>query len=217
VMNGTIGSVSLVLMQNSTFPEWVARLQSEALKTGIVVSFNVSSVTIYQDDPWHVKGKINLSINVTDTRNSSSWHQHREIISSMSILGLEDPLYAVKTYGRAPNSINMTPYDGNYVSGVDVTNLNRHANNSYYANSTSAPSFLMRFEGNLSASPYGIESMVNLQTLQDQGLAVKQKSVIDYVYWGSSNTTDYRVTGTPSWFYIDSGHVARYQVGGLTY
>ena len=217
MMNGTINGTALELMQDSTFPLWVSKIQAEAAKTGIQANFQVHSIQVYQDDPWHVKGKINITINVTDSRNTSSWIEQKEIIASTSIIGLEDPLYALNTYGRVPNVINMTSYEGDYVSGSNVGNLLIHLNNSYYAANTDAPSFLMRFQNNLSTSPFGIESMINLDKLQKQGLSIQSKTAIDYLYWGSASTTNYRVNGTPSWYYIDSGHTAKYQVTGLTY
>ena len=97
IMNGTIGGVYAELMQDSSFPDWVAKIQSEASKTGVIVDFEVHSIEVYQDDPWNVKGKGNITVNVTDMKNTSSWYQQKEVISPMSIMGLEDPLYAVKT------------------------------------------------------------------------------------------------------------------------
>lgn len=217
VMNGTINGIQAEMMIDSTFPDWIAKIQSEASKTGVTVEFEVHDIEIYQDDAWSVKGKANMTINITDIRNTSQWLQQKEVIATMNIIGLEDPLYAVKTYGRVPNVINMTPYEGNYTSGGDVSNLLEHAENGYYAENTNAPSFLMRFEGDLSSSPYGIESMVNIEELEDQGIGGISKTTLDYLYWGTTGTTDYQVTGMPIWYYIDSGHETKYQVTGLTY
>jgi hypothetical protein len=217
IMNGTINNVQLNLMIDSTFNDWVDKIKVKALETGIIVEFNVSDIDVYQDDPWHVKSRINVSVMVTDTKNTSSWVQDKIIVSSVDIIGFEDPLYSVNSYGRIANMISATPYEGNYVSGGDVSNFVDHVNNSYYSACVSAPDFLMRFENNLSSSPYGIESFINLDKVEKQGLSIKQKTGIDYIYWSSVNTTNYRVNDTPEWLYIDANHTTKYQVDGLIY
>ena len=47
----------------------------------------------------------------------------------------------------------------------------------------------MRFAGDFSSSPYGIESMVNVEELFEQDLFKKNRSVIDYLYFGNATTT----------------------------
>ena len=78
----------------------------------------------------------------------------------------------------------------NFVDVINDTSiLEEHLLESYYINHTDAPSFLMRFKGDFSASPFGIESMVNVEELFEQGLFKKNRSVIDYLYFGNSSTT----------------------------
>ena len=86
----------------------------------------------------------------------------------------------------------------------------------YYISHDDSPSFLMRLEGNLGNSTYGIESLVNLEEFQQQGLAIKDRSIVDYIYFGTKSTINYRVNNTPSWFKIDGGHLDTYQVTNIT-
>ena len=74
----------------------------------------------------------------------------------------------------------------------------------------------MRFEGNLGNSTYGIESLVNLDEFQQQGLAIKDRSIVDYIYFGTKSTTNFRINNTPEWFKIDQGHLEFYQVENIT-
>ena len=77
----------------------------------------------------------------------------------------------------------------------------------------------MRMEGNLSNSTFGIESLVNLAELQAQGLVTKDKSIVDYIYFGNQNPASYRINKTPEWFKLDTldessnpqAHILTYQ------
>jgi len=107
------------------------------------------------------------------------------------ILGFEDPLYTVESSDRISVLINRTPTI-DFVNDAtnDTTILKTHIENSYYLNSTSAPSFLMRFTGNLSPSIYGIESFVNIENWENQmGSYNPDRSIIDYLYFGNQTTT----------------------------
>jgi hypothetical protein len=90
-------------------------------------------------------------------------------------------------------------------------------NNSYYVASTTAPSYLMRFEGDLSNSSLGIESLVNLEELNKQNIPVVNKTLVDYIYFNSTNNpTEYcNVQNMPDWFRIDQAHASFYDITGL--
>ena len=67
----------------------------------------------------------------------------------------------------------------------------------------------------MSANVNGIESLVNLQKLSSQGLQVQDKSVIDHIYFSSSNPSKQHILGMPSWFKLDDSHLAAYQASGI--
>jgi len=118
------------------------------------------------------------------------------------------------------NIINKTIYDGNYTFKINdtwnVTNLLKHIENSLYTENSNAPSFLSRFEYDLSPSPYGIESMVNLKKFQGLGIN-EDSSIIDYHYFPDDGNGDYRINVTPSWVKIDDEHRIRYNATGVSY
>ncbi len=214
-LNGTIEKQSLSLMKDSTFTDWANRISKEADKIDIKFNFTVNEVKLNQSDPWIIEAGVNLTLDIRDKRNTSSWTRNRYLKTKINIIGFEDPLYVINSNGRITNVIvktNITPF---VVSG-NVKNLIDHMNSSYYIAHNDSPSFLMRLEGNLGNSSMGIESLVNLEEFQQQGIALKDRSIVDYIYFGTKSTTNYRINNTPEWFKIDQGHLSTYQVTNLT-
>jgi hypothetical protein len=131
------------------------------------------------------------------------------------IVNFNDPIYYVESNGLVMNQF------------VRATNLNfsdddvlfDHINNSYYIASTSAPSFINRIKGDFSSDPNGIESIVNLDELKNQGIALQKKSAVDYLYFdegysGEANQVENvtRVGSYCPWLVIDDGHKNVYGV-----
>lgn len=215
ILNGTLNGVQPELMKDSTLNDWGERLSEEAEKIDAQFNVTVNKIEFSQSEPWTIKISSNLTINLLDKRKTAKWNLNKSIETRISVIGLEDPAYTVESFGRISIKINKTQYEGNYVSGADVSNLLSHTYSNYFANST-GPSFLMRLEGNFSNSTAGIESLIDLTKFQAQGIPVYDRSIVDYVYFSKQNTTNYRINNTPNWFKIDEGHLNKYQVGGLT-
>ena len=201
-LNGTINQQPLSLMKDSTFTDWANKISAEASKVDIKFNFAINDVKINQTDPWTVSIGLNLSLDIRDKRNTSYWIRNRYLTTKVDIIGFEDPLYIVNSNGRVTNSIKQSNIT-NFVVAGKVDNLLMHMNNSWYVAHNDSPSFLMRFEGNLGNSTNGIESLVNLAKFQQQGLALKDRSIVDYIYFGTKSTTNFRINNTPEWFKID--------------
>ena len=216
ITNGSIEGNPVAMMDQSTISEWVARINSEATRIGILFNFSLNSLEVDQTDPWNVNYYANVSYNITDFTNTASFHRNKIITTNVSIIGLKDPLYTIFTNGLISRAINMTPHEGSYASGLNTSNLQDHINGLFYANST-GPSYLMRLEGNLGDSPAGVESIVRLPDLEDQGLLVFERSSVDYIYFGSTNPIIYVINNTfEDWFRLDDAHLEKYQVAGIT-
>ncbi len=212
VMNGSINGSTLTTMDESTIKEWLSRLQTEANEVGILVNFTVEVLTINHTTPWEIQYLANVSYNITDVRNTARFTITDEISANVGIIGLRDPLYTIHTHGGVLRTINQTPYEGNYVNGLDTSNLIAHIENKYYTNGT-GPSYLMRLEGNTSSSPYGIESFVQLPELEDAGLPVYERSAIDYLYLVGDTSPAFTINNTyEGWLRIDTDHLEKYQV-----
>mgnify|MGYP001559017672 CR=1 FL=1 len=224
-LNGTINQQPLSLMKDSTFTDWANRISAEADKIDIKFNFTVNNVRLNHSDPWTVEAGINITLDIRDERNTSYWVRNRYLTQRISIIGFEDPLYVVNSNGRVTSTITPTNITKFVVSGK-VENLLYHMNSSYYIAHNDAPSFLMRLEGNLGNSTNGIESLVNVEKFQQQGLAIKDRSIVDYIYFGTKSTTNFRINNTPEWFKIDGTlpapgppkgeHLDAYQVRNIT-
>jgi hypothetical protein len=222
ILYGTVNGTNSSIMVASTFPEWISRIQKESSKFNIEANITLNNVSVYQTDPWHVKVNANVNFSISDVSGIASWDRRKDVETSISILEFEDPLYIVNSLGRTTNVINKTSFEGNFTFKVggewNVSRLLTHTYNSYYLANPDAPSFLMRFENDLSSSPHGIESLVNLKKLGDFGLEIDEEaSIVDYHYWDGDNNGDYRVNFTPSWFKLDANHLVIYNVTGISY
>ena len=224
-LNGTINQQPLSLMKDSTFTDWANRISKEADKIDIKFNFTINEVKLNQSDPWTVEAGVNLTLDIRDKRNTSSWTRNRYLTTKISVIGFEDPLYVINSNGRVTNTIVNTNITQFVVNG-NVKNLLNHMNYSYYIAHNDSPSFLMRLEGNLGNSSMGIESLVNLEEFQQQGIALKDRSIVDYIYFGTKSTTNFRINNTPEWFKIDGTlpapgppkeeHLDLYQVRNIT-
>lgn len=215
VMNGTINSEPAPIMVQSTLPEWLPRIKANAAIVGILLNFSFISLTVDQTTPWSVDYVAAISFNVTDLTGTATFFRSRNVSASVTILGFKDPLYTIFTNGKISREINITPYEGNYVSGLDTANLQAHINGLYYTTST-GPNFLMRLEGKLTDSITGIESIVRLPDLQAQGIPVFERSSVDYVYFGNSTPPIYIINNTfEDWFRLDDAHLSAYQASSL--
>jgi hypothetical protein len=219
--NGTVNGVKVDVLINSSYSEYLARLQIIAGRIGLDIDMNVTNITLYHDSPWAIRVIVTTRINITDRRGAAKWNFPRDYNTSVSLINIRDPVYSVATRGRVPNTIrisNITDYVDDATN--DTTELIRYINYSYYTNNTLAPSFLMRLKGNFSSSPYGIESLVNIPELKDQNVNYSNsRSIVDYILF--SNITNYtarvcNVDNMPSWFTIDTNHTTKYEVNELS-
>ncbi|HLG24183.1 MAG TPA: hypothetical protein VI564_04625 [Candidatus Nanoarchaeia archaeon] len=214
-LNGTLDGQPLGLMYASTFTDWANKIRTESGKVDIIFDFEVVDVQLNQTDPWDVDINLDINLDIRDRKNTSYWVRQNHLVTRVSILDFEDPLYLVNSNGLVTNTIRISNITEFVQNGV-VDNLLYHMNNSYYIAHPDAPSYIMRLKGDTGNSTYGIESLVNLEEFQAQGLVLKDRSIVDYIYFGSQVTTNFRINNTPSWFKIDSGHLDTYQVTNIT-
>ena len=204
-----INNENMPLMDNNTFLNWTERMKVEANKTGITLEFTVNSVSISQSEPWMVDVTVNLDIDVEDKKGIASWAiDNKPYTGQINITSEDkagtgkdkfvDPLYLIYTNGKVNNTIRETPYSN---WPMDLSN---HLNNYFYREHTDAPSYLDRFENDLSGSAYGIESLVT-KRLKDGGIVVDTtKSAVDYIYFSSSSTLECNVQQVGDTdFYLD--------------
>jgi hypothetical protein len=225
--NRSINGYPITLLDNSSFSDWEERINSQAESIGIRVNFTIESLEVKQEDPWNVELYTNITMLVYDATGMASWNRSKTIHAQIPITGFEDPLYSLNSYGRVANVI--TPANStDFVSGTDTTDttvLLNHLENSLYIASATAPSFLMRLEGNFSTSSCcGIESLVDVDKMTAQGIPARSMSIVDYVYFGTRTTANLCINNSkaepdmPSWFRLDSDdfHISTYQISAVS-
>lgn len=189
-------------------------LKTAAAKVNLNFVMTNPEINLNQTDPWNLNFTLTFNLFIEDIGGLASWNKTAVVNALVSIENFEDPLYIIGTNGLFSPKINQTIYNG-FVSGSNVTNLTNHLENKYYISTNESPSFINRLEGNFNSSEFGIESLVYLPDLTDAGLTALDKSVVDHIYFSSSNPTKRQVTGMPSWFKIDSAHESTYNVSSL--
>lgn len=225
-LNGSYNSTSLAIMDNASFNDYLSKVSVQASSIGLIVSVNVTNVTLHQVSPWIIHVEFISDFNISNADEQFWWAYQKNFTTEVSITGLKDPLYTVNTLGRVPNTINkyFLPATG-YVNDTnnDTAVLKEFVEGSYYRASSDAPSFLQRFTNNITASPNGVESLVYLPALSDQGIIVQEdRSVVDYLYFSENpdNTTDrcqiQNMIYTPDWFRVDLAHMNDYELDGLS-
>ncbi len=187
-LNGTINGQNSSVMQNNTFPYWLLMINAQANSVGINISLEVNNVSIHHQDPWTIRVEVKSNLTLSDTKSTASWNQIKYLYSDISIIGFEDPMYAVYTSNNVLKRINQTIYGGNFTgASINTTNIRDHVANTLYANFTGAPSFLMRFENNFNKSIYGIESFVDKSEVSPYHSCPTETSAIDSIYWQCDN------------------------------
>lgn len=214
LLNGTINAQDQPLMIGTTLPELNNALKEKASRINAEMNLSNMTLLITQESPWFVTFTLTTQLILKDTGETAQWKKTLVIKSNVPIHSFEDPLYTLNTNGLVTNTFRQTPITI-FVSGSNVSSLAYHATNSYYHANPSAPSFLNRLQGNLTANTQGIESMVNLQELSQQGISTQQKTVIDYLYFSASQPQPHTIAGMPTWFRIDSSHASFYGAGSL--
>jgi len=211
-LNGTISGSYQPLMKGANFSGIQDSLNQKASKINVDVTLSNPFFIVNQVDPWNVKFTLTTDLLIKDNTNLALWNKTSTVITYIPIENFEDPIYLVETNGLVTNKINKTIYEP-FVDGSDVSNLLSHLEDSYYINSTLAPSFLNRLEGIKTPNENGIESLVYLPDLPAQ--LQKDKSCVDYIYFSGDNPTKDHIQGTPFWFKLDSSHLSVYGVEGL--
>ena len=204
-LNGTIGGQNSSVMANNTFPYWISRINAQANAVGINLSLDVQEVDIYHATPWVLRVVVNSSLNISDSKSTAIWVQEKDLYADISIEGFEDPCYAVYTSNNIIKRVNQTIYEGNFTNNVtNTTNIRDHVAHTMYANFTGAPSFLMRFENNLSGSMYGIESFVDKPEVSPFHSCPTETSSVDSIYWVCNSSIPVYKVANWSGFRIDN-------------
>jgi len=101
VLCGTLYGENVTYMVNHTMNEWIDRIIEKGKELHFNISMKVDSINVVPEDAWHFHLIINTKTEIYD--ESELCHFSNKIISitsNTSIIGLEDPLYALNTGGH---------------------------------------------------------------------------------------------------------------------
>ena len=207
--NGTVYGQASEIMVGARYSDILNSINDKARKINVNITIAEPELSVLQEDPWHVALLFSFNLTMQDNTGLASWSKRENVKSLVNVEGFEDPLYVVNTNAKITNKINKTIYE-TFVQDGNVLNLSKHLENSYYKASEIAPSFLDRLQGRTDRNENGIESLVYLPKLAQQGISVQQKSVVDYIYFSTDNPSSQQVAGMPDWFRLDSEHLGIY-------
>lgn len=212
--NGSYNTKEQPIMIGATFEDIQEAINQKANKVNANIILTNPSIYITQSDPWNVDVVFTVDVNAQDQGNLVTWNKTQTYTAKVPIKDFEDPLYLIHTGGVITNKIEKTPFT-DFSSGSVASNIINHTINRYYKTSNQAPSYLNRLQGSSEASEFGIESLVYIPQLSNQGITIQDKSIVDYIYFSSSFPVACRITGTPNWFKIDQAHLPQYNLTGL--
>jgi len=228
LLNGTIGKIPLDeiidpfdnepdIMTGNTYNDWLDRIKSTAQQTlNVDTTFNTiqaADILVYQINPWFVNVDANILFTVSTVEGTASWTKDFTITTEIEVENFDDPYYLVNTQGSYVNRINKTNTRFDEWNVEKVNDFITNGNYTHFINSD-APSFLMRFYDDMSASPCcGIESFVNPI---HPAISDRDVSYVDHRYWSTTpscpNTNLYTVAGLDSEFKLDFSHIIKYNL-----
>lgn len=216
--DGNLSSTTFQVMENSSFSQYLERVEAQAAQQGIALNASVVDLSLWQEDPWNLLVNYTIAANVTDTRGTASWSLSWNGTGRVPITDLRDPLFTAETLGRVQRVIrrtNATSFVLDSSNQNDTSPLLAHYNASMYAALGRGPDILMRFAGQTGDSPYGFESLVDTEEMMAQDLDVDaDATVVDYLYFNGTRATVCSIQTLPSRIILDAASASRYGVTG---
>jgi len=109
VINGTVNGEESMLMLNNTLNVWVKKISSVPTNFKVNISFWNFSLRTY--DPFHIMAYANLNISVTHPSVFGKIEKNNMPYTTLvSIAGINDPLFTLKTNGSVTRSIKISPH-----------------------------------------------------------------------------------------------------------
>lgn len=118
ILNGTLNGERNFIMDNSTIPYWIGKIEDVSTLRGfdVVIYTDIINKTLVVKpyDSFNLLVEADMEINITDMQGVSALNRTTHIKKTVSIEGLEDPLYILYFYGLSSNIVWATPYTRNY-------------------------------------------------------------------------------------------------------
>jgi hypothetical protein len=175
-------------MQGNTLQDWFTELTKVSRnEMNVNFSFKVNGISLEQDyetGPWKARAQMDIDYGII-SEGIANWTRNSTINVTFDVQGFTDPYIEVMSDGYLTRQINITNVTSDRITTLDQFKSLINGGAYMFENRT-APSFLMRFEGNTSSSGCcGIESFVTpIQIYGDAGdTDVYGRSYIDFEFW----------------------------------
>ena len=217
LLHGEYNGNNIGVMDENTYINLIDDIKTTADQTfNVETIFTVNDIKVEQTRPWFIEVEAGITFSVTS--ETASWTRDVTIKTEISVENFDDPYYLVNTEGSYINKIRKSDTKFDEWSDEKVIDFIEDGNYTHFEDGQ-APSFLMRFYNDISASSCcGIESLVNPN---NPSISNKNVSYVDYLYWSSVENcanppyTLLRVdkihTEFPN-FKFDLNHLAKYKL-----
>jgi len=185
----------------------------------LTTNYTISNLSVWQEHPFDVTINYTSKYNLTDNY-TAIWRGEQNKTVTISIIGMSDPLFAIHSGGLYERNITWTDIkDGQW--RLNTTFFEKFYNESdYRINRFGAPSYLKRFENDLSASfCCGIETLLNTTIYPYDEFA--NLSYVAYQYWGvdpmaCEDTYTINIWPFDGSYVLDEEHVAVFELWNVS-
>jgi len=224
ILFGTILGTPQATSEDKTIYSWLEGINLIANQLNINISLDEISIYLTQKDAWTINITMTTNVSISDNLGQLKWNYTliKNTMLDISNEGLPDPVYYIESVGTMENLIKKTNYSTfwyNLSGSINVDYLTNHVTNQFYHNNSNAPSFIMRYKGDLSSNEYGIESFVNIVS----GSAVCTNSVTgdcsvcttDYQFFSEGCSSPKQIENMEPRFKIDNSDTENYNLDDI--
>lgn len=108
--NGTLYGEKIELMNDTTVGDWLNKTKDLAKKRGFNLKLKLNDFSVKMKDSFHVLFLLNYTLKLKEENEIFSFAKNLSKNISVSIIGLEDPLFPLYTNGKALVTIEKFPY-----------------------------------------------------------------------------------------------------------
>lgn len=114
MIKGQLNGKNISLMENQTMEYWIASVIEKAKEFGYNVDITNESIEIKPYSSFYFKIEVQLKGKITDAEGRFIYEgeipRGKKISTLVDIIGLEDPLFPLRTHGKAHRIIQPSPY-----------------------------------------------------------------------------------------------------------
>ncbi|MBU0979257.1 MAG: hypothetical protein KJ709_00490 [Nanoarchaeota archaeon] len=192
---GNLDGQPRALINDSNILLWTEKMEAQGSKLSILFSLTPLNIDVHMVSPWDVEVELDSTLEVEDIGGAAKWVRNITTRTKVNIINFPDPVYGHG--GAQPNIIKESVYTIEEIRTND-DKLKEHWESQRYLPCPGAPDYIQRLGGQLGGkSEYGIESLA-FPSNYLPGPDIKNKSMVDHIYWSSANPIHCPVDVIPS-------------------